>query len=170
MSVQTKGILKTYFETGDKPIQQQFANFIESNYGLLGVKTGFNFNSIADQTITLSGGTTYIPMDCIIRNVSVPLNTATNFGINDQALQAGNQIFKFVTGDSGIEDLRFIAPALGYLSMKDLYNKCIAKNLVGSINTGIAQYEVGATLYASVEVAEGVAATGDLYIYGIVIT
>ena len=60
MSVQTKEILKSYFETGDKPTQAQFADLIDSCFNLPeSAKRTVTVTNIADAdttaTLTISG-------------------------------------------------------------------------------------------------------------------
>lgn len=60
MSVQTKEILKSYFETGDKPTQAQFADLIDSCFNLpelvkrTATVANIDNNDIA-ATVTISG-------------------------------------------------------------------------------------------------------------------
>ena len=60
MSVQTKEILKSYFETGDKPTQAQFADLIDSCFNLPELvkrtaKVAKIDNNNAAVTLTISG-------------------------------------------------------------------------------------------------------------------
>lgn len=52
MAVQTRSVLKTYFETGDKPTAAQFGDLIDS--ALMA-----NFVQTSDITITVAANTTY---------------------------------------------------------------------------------------------------------------
>jgi hypothetical protein len=118
-----------------------------SRYGLLGSLVGADFNSTADQAITiLSGVTKYIIRRIIATNASVNLTTAVGGLYGAAAKSAPNivantQVYSALTASSKFVDLTLTA-----LCGTDIFTQ--------------------ATLYLSLTTAQGSAAMGDIYIFG----
>lgn len=116
---------------------------------LLGSKIGFNMNSLADQLITLNGGTKYVINDFLITNSSISLNTADDLELFDTIGRSGNML---------------AANNDGRIAKLTIPQKFINQNNGGtSISNNICETN---SVYASLGTAQGVPATADIYIFG----
>lgn len=109
---------------------------------LLGVAQGVNLNATGDTVIPVINSTNYSVANVILVNGSISLTTAqaglfTGAGAGGTAVVA-NALLNAVTGPT-----------------------VVSQRTVASTATNTGQY-----LYWNVSVAQGAAATGDVYIYG----
>ena len=155
MSVQTNAILRSYFNTGDKPTETQFANLIDtvtaSNVrtlkyivGVAGV-TGcdHNFTSVAnttEQSIQL-GGTTIIPLKSWIIG-SVILCTATVSGAATATVDLGTTSGGTENGFSGINSY-----TVDVINVRR-YSSAIVSNSI-SVSPKSAATDVATSVYFS---------------------
>lgn len=122
----------------------------------IGKLIGANLNSTADQVIKLNKGNTFIVTDVIITNISKTLTTAATVQINEGLGKTGTQVW-ILNGPT----VRTITSKTGFMG-----------NSVGGASTVIPTYPTAAgstvsnTIYYSNGVAEGSAATCDIYVYG----
>jgi hypothetical protein len=128
---------------------------------LLGVKIGFNMNSIADQVITLNGGTKFIITDVVVTNASINMTTADDLMINDTVSRGGSVIAHANNAHGN---------AISGLSTP---NQFINNGNNGG-NLLFYQFNrqgvsVGNTLYASLLTPQGATATADIYVYGYIL-
>lgn len=117
-------------------------------YGLLGSFIGANFNTTADQAITMASSK-YIIRQIVVTNPSVDLSAATIplGGIYTNAAKAGTII---------------VAAAQSYAALTAA-TKFLDLTLTAIVGTDVL---TAATTYLSLSTAHGSAATADLYIFG----
>jgi hypothetical protein len=115
---------------------------------LIGVKKSANFNATTDTSIPIKtiGSDRYIITDIMVSNCSTSLSTArggvyTGAGKTGTALALTTQTMEGCNGASGLQQL----------SLQ---------------NVTRATYNI-ATLYLSLTTAQGAAATGDIYVFGV---
>lgn len=113
------------------------------NNQVLGSLIGANMNSVADQSITIAGGAKYIISKIVVTNASTSLTLATGgfytaASKGGTAIVAAAQVFSALTGAT--------------------------KVLLPTIAVSDARTE--ATLYLALTIAQGGAATADVYIIG----
>lgn len=119
---------------------------------LLGELIGANFNSTADQAITIfSAPAKYIVRRIVVTNASTSLTTAAG-GVYKAASKSGaivaaTQVYSTLTGSTLFLDLTLSATGNESTTVKT------AKNL-----------------YLSLTTAQGAAATADVYVYGDIVT
>lgn len=116
---------------------------------LLGSRTAADFNSTADQTISIAA-TKYIVRRIIVLNASISLTTAAG-GIYPAAAKAGTPLV------AASQVYSALTAATKYLDLT-----------LASI-VGTDTYNLG-TLYFSLTTAQGAAATGDIYIFGDIVS
>lgn len=115
-------------------------------HSLLGVLRGANFNSTADQAIKVNASK-YVVRKVITSNASTSLSLAVGGIYNDTSKPAGgivvaaSQVYSALTGAG-----KFVDSTLNSLVTTDI--------------------QTAATLYLSLTVAQGSAATADVYIFG----
>lgn len=116
-------------------------------YGLLASLTGANFNSTADQSMTIQTGVTrYVIRRIIVDNASINLTTAAG-GIYTQAAKAGTaivaaaQVYTALTTSAKFKDLTLEA--------------VIATDIL-----------TATTIYLSLTTAQGAAATANVWVFG----
>lgn len=129
---------------------------------LIGTKIGFDMNSVLDQTITLSGGSTFVITDVIITNPSLSMTTAKDFAIFTAASRGGSQQVSSDFGLSG-DSLQALTGATSYIN-KDWSN--LQTFLYINVDNTLV---TSTTVYASLGTAQGAAATADIYVYGYVL-
>ena len=96
MAVQTRSVLKTYFETGDKPTSAQFGNLIDSALMANATLESASFNAVANtvHNITTSSAITCTLSNltygesCVINRVgnATVCNATTTFAFNNGPL------------------------------------------------------------------------------------
>lgn len=134
------------------------SNSTKSSTQLLGSLIGADFNTTVDQTITLSGGNTFIVTDIIITNASVNMNTAEGITINDGL----NIIANF--GSTGLGWILTTVLATPSHFVNNNYAIAAGHPLFGStlnINSN--------NLTLSIATPQGSAATADIYIFGFIL-
>lgn len=118
-----------------------------ARYGLLGSIIGADFNSTADQAITIQTGVTrYIIRRIVVENASVSMATAVG-GIYSNAAKAGTIIV--AAGQTYVT-------LTTSLKFKDL-------TLEAVVGTDVLTF---GTIYFSLTTPQGVAATASIYIFG----
>ena len=132
------------------------ANLLPNQFGgiLLGSLIAANFNSTADQQITIfSNPSKYIIRRIVVTNASVSLSTAaggiyTAVSKGGTAVVAAAQAYSTLTGSTLFLDL----------------------TLNTSGNANITVKSSIPNLYLSLTTAQGAAATGDVFVYGDILT
>lgn len=140
---------------------------ISSGTALLGSLTGANFNTTNDQSITLSGGTSFVITDVLITNVSTNINTAKDAEINSAILRGGYKYFTSITNES--TDTLFILES----SNNVLNNNSCIQTAISLNETGVGILSIataGTTVYFSLATPQGAAATADVYIFGYILS
>ena len=131
-------------------------NLLPQQFGgiLLGSLIAANFNSTADQQITIfSNPSKYIIRRIVVTNASVSLSTAaggiyTAVSKGGTAVVAAAQLYSALTGSTLFLDL----------------------TLNGTGNASTTVKSSIPNLYLSLTTAQGTAATADVYVYGDIIT
>ena len=98
MSIQSKTTLKSYFNTGDKPTEAQFADLIDSCYNGL--------RQIDEQLVSNSGSgggfmTFYTSFNNTNFNKYISSNVFVQLIYNEQYTYRSNMIALYVTSDTG---------------------------------------------------------------------
>lgn len=166
MSQKTRVQLKAFFETGDRPTQQQFADFIESvlnfsddgNPSLSGFQylgeAVIDLNSTENQLIELAKGasTKFIIQDILV----------TEFSINPNGIPAGE--FYTEPDHGGYQFANFATPAIAIpvpdWVPEDLYVNSFTYNFLSGLKS------VGNQIYLNLGVPQGMPATCRIKIYG----
>lgn len=135
--------------------------------GLLGSKT-VNMNTLADQIITLSGGTKFVVSDIVITNASISLTTAGGVNFTTAANQGGDYVaYGNVTQVGSNSPLVVLTN-----STRAIMTTRVAQDTTPA-GDGLYMFltnpVMGTSLYFSLYVAQGAAATADVYVYGYVI-
>ncbi len=135
-----------------------------------------NLNTTVDQSIDLSGGTTFVITDIILTNVSIALNNAKDGEWWQSTSRSGNQIAiegglpVTLQTSSNYESITsvLIATALGnqFEYRIILLGKAVS---VGTL-TYYIQNTCTSPIYFSLGTPEGVAAHCDMYIYGYILS
>jgi hypothetical protein len=130
---------------GQQPVMR---STLGSGYGLLGKLTSGNFNSTADQPITINlpgGATKYVIQNITCTNASTSLTLAVGgfyaAASKTTAIVANTQVFTALTAAA-----KYVAVTLNALVGTDIRTET--------------------TLYLSLTTGQGGAATADCYIYG----
>lgn len=125
-----------------------------SRFVLLGTLTGANFNSTADQAISLTAPSAlYVITQILVTNTSTSLTTAK--GTFYAGASKTNAIFGATTSS-------FTAlTASGSVSMVN----SAATTFGGAFAN--ARFTAGTTIYLSLTTAQGATATADVYVFGI---
>lgn len=131
-------------------------NLLPQQFGgiLLGSLIAANFNSTADQQITIfSNPSKYIIRRIVVTNASASLTTAaggiyTAVSKGGTAVVASSQVYTTLTGSTLFLDLT--------LSVSGSANITVKSSIPN--------------LYLSLTTAQGTAATADVYVYGDIIT
>lgn len=131
-------------------------NLLPQQFGgiLLGSLIAANFNSTADQQITIfSNPSKYIIRRIVVTNASTSLSTAaggiyTAVSKGGTAVVASSQVYTTLTGSTLFLDLT--------LSVSGSANITVKSSIPN--------------LYLSLTTAQGTAATADVYVYGDIIT
>lgn len=145
--IQDKGTIKNTFLTGQKPTQQQFADMIESSIGCIGKILAADFNTLADQSLLLKGGSQFIITDIIFVNPTINISVAKDGQLWSGAGRTGiNSMAVAGPGPFGIAAGEFQAASNGYVSVT---NKVVpAQN------------------YFSLGTLQGAVAKCDIYVFG----
>lgn len=125
---------------------------------LIATGIGFDFNSAADQTLTMVGiGSTFVITDVVIKNASTNLTTADTFAIWSGASQTGSQYAGLATG------------SIAKLTTNTKFISLAQEQGAGVTGAAFFNEAAGTSLIASVLVLQGAPATADVLVFGYVL-
>lgn len=136
---------------------------------LLGKRIGIDMNSISDQLITLSGGSSFVVSEILLTNASTSLTAALDAQVWTGLNRSGVRIF-YGSGDAGLADqVTGLTSATKAISWYDNFVTTIAKFII--VLGSVPQRNVsGTSLYFSLGTPQGAVATADIYVYGYILS